>query len=301
MGPLPRKLPPLTSLRAFEAASRRMSFLKASEELRVTPGAISQQVKSLEEWLGVQLFRRQTRGVLLTDAGQRLGAELGELLDRLEKTVAQAKVPQKSNTLTVSTLPSFSARWLIPRLGRLQARHPEVDVRILVSTEPVDMAIRYGKGVYPGLKSEFLFRDSHLAVASPELLKGPVPLKRPEDLAKHTLLHEEFDSYALGEIDWPDWFRAAKVRKPDLRRGLRFAYTHMVIQAALAGQGVGLAPSSFVAEDLASGRLVHLFGISVPSPHGFHLVCPEERADDSLIKAFWSWAKDEAAGDIQGN
>lgn len=296
-----RRLPPLNAVRAFEAAARRMSFLKAAEELHVTAGAVSQQVKHLEDWLGVALFRRLPRGVTLTDAGQRYWPELADLLDRLADLSQRVRAEEESPVLTVTTLPSFAARWLIPRLGRLRALHPEMEVHVLASTavadfsrDGVDVAIRYGRGVYPGLRCDLLLDDAVFPVCGPRLLEGPHPLKKLRDLRHHTLLHDDLDPGGLPEVTWASWLMEAGVRDVDPHRGLRFAFTHMTLQAAVAGQGVALAPAGLVADDLAQGLLVRPFALAVPALYSYYVVSPEDTADRPKVAAFRCWLLAEA-------
>ncbi|MBI5119640.1 MAG: transcriptional regulator GcvA [Rhodospirillales bacterium] len=297
-----RRLPPLGPLRAFEAAARHGHFHRAAAELCVTPGAVSQQVKQLEDWLGTPLFERVGRGVRLNETGHQLQRDAAESFDAIELAVQliQRRL-HEAWALTVSTVPSLSARWLIPRLGSLKARLPGLDVRILVSIhavdfarEPVDMAIRHGRGHYPGLRSTLFYRDVYVPVCSPKLLeRGPV-LSQPDDLAEQTLLHEVSDANpSMPEVDWAMWLKKVGARKPDVRRGPMFAYTHMAVQAALDGQGVALSPSAFVLDDLEAGRLIRPFPQALPDVYGYYLVCPEERAEEPSIAGFWSWAADE--------
>jgi LysR family glycine cleavage system transcriptional activator len=286
-------------LRAFEAAARHGHFHRAAEELCVTPGAISQQVKQLEDWMGVGLFERVGRGVRLNESGRELANDLSDSLDRIELSVQriQRRIREGSG-LTVSTIPSFSVRWLIPRLGSLQSRLAGVDVRVLASSHPVDfgreavdMAIRHGRGHYPGLQSRLLYRDVYIPVCSPKLLESGPGLARLEDLAHYTLLQEVME--VMPEIDWPTWLAAAGVRIDNARKGPCLNYTHLTVQAALDGQGVALTPSAFVLDDLEEGRLIRPFPQLMPDIYSYYLVCPKERAAEPAIAAFWNWALDE--------
>lgn len=294
-----RRLPPLGPLRAFEAAARLGQFHKAADELCVTPGAISQQVRQLEEWFGVDLFERAGRGVRLNQNGTNLAADLEDAFDRMELSVQRLqRAVREGQGLTVSTVPSFSARWLIPRLGALKSRMPDVDVRILASShavdfnrEAVDMAIRHGRGHYHGLESKLLYRDVYIPVCSPRLLENGPPLVQPSDLAHYTLLHEVMD--LLPEIDWPAWLQAAGADIPNARKGPYFTYTHMTVQAALDGQGIALTPAAYVLDDLEEGHLVRPFQLAVPDIYSNYLVCPKEKSAEPAIAAFWNWALDE--------
>ncbi|CAA6603213.1 Transcriptional regulator [Rhodospirillaceae bacterium LM-1] len=295
-----RRLPPLGPLRAFEAAARHGQFHRAAQELCVTPGAISQQVHQFEDWLGTPLFERLGRGVRLNGVGNQLAADLADSFDRIELSVQRIQRSlREGRGLTVSTIPSFSARWLIPRLGSLKSRLPDLDVRVLVSIhpvdfarEPVDMAVRYGRGVYPGLESRLLFHDSYVPVCSPCLLGGRKRLERFEELEGVPLLHEVMDT--MPEVDWSMWLKSVGAARIDASRGPHFAYTHMALQAALDGQGIALTPSAYVVDDLESGRLIRPFPQAVPGLYSNYLVCLKERAGEVAIAAFWNWAQDEA-------
>ncbi|HEV2558602.1 MAG TPA: transcriptional regulator GcvA [Microvirga sp.] len=295
-----RRLPPLNAVRAFEAASRHASFQAAADELAVTPGAVAQQVKSLEQWLGLPLFQRlPSRGVALTVAGQRYAAAVSELLDQLAAATAQVAERMNANVLTVSTIASFASQWLIPRLGSFRAAHPHLDVRVVASNtitdfnrEDVDVAIRYGLGQYPGLASELLLKETFFPVCSPALLDaGEPPLRTADDLRHHTLLHEDVDPVIHQYLDWRRWLEAAGVEGVDLRRGPRFTHTYLALQAAAGGQGVALATSVLIGNDLATHRLVQPFGPEVPGLHSYHLVCPPSALAYPKVQAFRAWIR----------
>lgn len=297
-----RQLPPLTSLRAFEAAARHLNFERAGDELAVTASAIGQQVRALESWLRRPLFvRLPSKGVALTALGERYAAAISGLLDQLNEATAQAMRPDASTVLTVSTMPSFALSWLIPRLGSLKARNPELEVRISISVsltdfgrEDVDVAIRFGQGVYPGLRSELLMEESFFPVCSAALLDHPErPLREPADLRHHTLLHEETVGIP-GYITWSRWLAMAGVDDLDASQGPRFSHTFLALQAASSGQGVALATSVLIGDYQGAGRLVRPFPHQVRSPHQYYLVCPEASADRPAVAAFRSWIRDEA-------
>jgi LysR family glycine cleavage system transcriptional activator len=300
------KLPPLASLRAFEAAARHLSFTRAAEDLLVTPGAVSQQVKQLEDWLGVALFRRLPKGVLLTDAGQLYGGELRDVFSRLALASERVRRYAASPVLTISTSPSLAARWLIPRLGEFRARHADIDVRIEVNPAPtdfarenVDVAIRHGPGPsWPGLQADLLFPTVLFPVCSPLLAETGPPLRVPADLAHVTLLHEDPWFDALGRIQdltWSAWLAAVGAGGVDASRGLHFAQTHMSLQAALAGQGVALGTQLLAGEDLRAGRLVRPLPQEVRTEHSYWFVCPEGAVTRPRIAAFRAWLLEEAA------
>ena len=297
-----RQLPPLTSLRAFEAAARHLNFERAGEELAVTASAIGQQVRALESWLRRPLFvRLPSKGVALTDAGARYASAISGLLDRLNDATAQAMRPDAATVLTVSTMPSFALSWLIPRLGSLKERHPELEVRISISVnltdfgrEDVDVAIRFGQGVYPGLRADLLMAEHFFPVCSAALLENPLrPLRQPSDLRHHTLLHEAAEGIP-DYITWPRWLALAGVEDVDASQGPRFSHTFLALQAAASGQGVALATSVLIGDYQEAGRLVRPFPHQVRSPHQYYLVCPEASADRPAIAAFRSWIRDEA-------
>ena len=299
-----RNLPPLNSLRAFEAAARHLSFTKAAEELHVTPAAISHQIKALEEQLGVALFRRLTRALRLTQAGQAALPPMRDGFDRLADAVELLRAQEDSGAVTVSLDPSFAAKWLVPRLDRFRAAHPELDVR-LDATEKladfqrdnVDLAIRYGSGIYPGLEVERLLSEEIFPVCSPKLLESSVPLAEPGDLRHHTLIHLEWDSENVTAPNWRMWLLAAGIHDIDFTRGPVFSMTTLALQAAIEGQGVALASSFLVADDLAAERLVMPFDLSVCDPLDFayHLVVPKRTTDLPKVVAFKTWLLDEIA------
>jgi LysR family transcriptional regulator, glycine cleavage system transcriptional activator len=308
---MPARLPPLASLRAFEAAARHLSFARAAEDLLVTPGAVSQQVKQLEDWLGVALFRRLPKGVLLTDAGQLYGGELREAFARLAAASERVRRHGASPVLTASMSPSLAARWLIPRLGGFRARHPDVDVRIEVNPLPtdfarenVDLAIRHGPGPsWPGLHADLLFPDVVFPVCSPRLLEQGPPLRAPSDLARFTLLHEDLWADSLGrlhDIGWGAWLAAVGAEGVDASRGLRFAQTHMSLQAALAGQGVALGNQVLAGDDLRAGRLVRPLPQQVTAESSYWFVCPEGAVARPCVAAFRAWLLEEAARERDG-
>lgn len=296
-----RKLPPLNALRAFEAAARHLSFTRAAEELHVTQAAVSHQVKSLEEYLGIKLFRRFNRSLLLTDEGQSYLPGMTKSFDLMSDATARLAKKDPSGPLTVSVLPSFAARWLVPRLGRFRRAHPEIDLRIDPAAEmvdfgrgDVDVGIRYGRGVYPRLRADRLMAEDIFPVCSPALMAGEHPLDDPEDLAYHTLLHDD------GHGDWRTWLLAAQVETVDPNRGTVFTDSSMLIEAAKRGQGVALARSVLAQDELDAGTLVRPFGQSVPASFAYYMVCPKDVAEQPKIKAFREWVLAEARGEMGG-
>jgi LysR family transcriptional regulator, glycine cleavage system transcriptional activator len=305
-----RQLPPLNAVRAFEAAARTGGFQSAGVELNVSANAVSRLVKVLENWAGVLLFRRLPGGVVVTEAGRSYLHRVGSLLDQLAEATADLQRLETSKVLTVSGGPSFVARWLIPRLGRLTERHPELEVRMLASAqlidftrEEVDVAIRHGSGTYEGLRSDLLMREDFFPVCSPALLARGPRLREPADLSQHVLLHQRYvqSHHESGQrisdqLDWAYWLAAIGVSGVDAQRGLRLSFSHLALQAAVAGQGVALASSAYLDDDLATGQLVRPFSdLSVRGPHGFFIVSPNATADREKVVAFRNWALEEAA------
>jgi LysR family glycine cleavage system transcriptional activator len=299
---LSRRLPPLNALRAFEAAARQLSFTRAAAELNVTQTAISHQIRALEERLGVRLFRRLPRGLLLTEEAQRYLPPIRDAFDQIALATERLVGAGTGATLTVSVLPSFAAKWLVPRLGRFRAAHPDLDLRISAASQLVDFArddvdvgIRMGRGAYPGLRVERLFGETLVPVCSPLLqTAGAHPLRQPEDLRHHVLLHD--DDYA----GWELWLGLAGVTGIDARRGPRFTDSGMVVQAAAEGQGVALARRQLAAGDLAAGRLIQPFDVTIPHDLAYYLVCPEATASQPKIAAFRGWLLAEAASEDDG-
>ncbi|WP_119460699.1 transcriptional regulator GcvA [Rhodospirillaceae bacterium SYSU D60014] len=292
------RLPPLKAVHYFVVAARLLSFTRAAQELHVTHSAVSHQIKALEDWLGVPLFRRLNRTVVLTEAGQSYLKPLREIFERLADASRQVRQQDQSGPLTVSTMPSFAAKWLVPRLRGFRERHPEIDVRIsatekLVDFErdDVDLAIRYGRGNWPGLRIEPLLTEHLFPVCSPKLLEGPAPLRVPADLAHHPLLHDS----DWNEDFWSRWLAVAGVDGVSPRRALSFNYSNLMLQAAIDGLGVALSHNALAGDDLAAGRLVKPFDICLPTEFAFYLVAPESNADRPKIVAFRDWLLAEAA------
>jgi LysR family transcriptional regulator, glycine cleavage system transcriptional activator len=295
-----RHLPPLNALRAFEAAARHLSFTRAAEELNVTQAAISHQVKTLEDHLGMSLFRRLNRALMLTDEGQTLFPPVRDALDILAEAASRLRTRDSGGPLTVSTLPSFAAKWLVPRMSRFQDRHPEIELRIAAAErlidfarDDVDVAVRFGPGGWPGVCAERIVDEAVTPVCNSAVAER---LREPADLAGFTLLHEQklpFDPTP----DWATWLAAAGVAEIDASRGPRFSHTHMMLQTAMDGHGVALSGLVLVADDIAAGRLVAPFDIRLTSPFNYYLVCPSATAERPKIRAFWEWVKEEIAAD----
>lgn len=298
-----RQLPPLPSLRAFDAAARHGGFVKAGEELFVSPGAIGHQIKLLEEWLGVALFLRRPRSVELTEYGRNYHAQLKPLLEELERASLEMRRQAQSAEVTVSAMPSFVTRWLMPRLGRFRAAHPDIEVRLLASVPPVDfardrvdLAVRLGMGPYPGVVSQPLLCETFFAVASPALLaRLPRPLKAPH-LSGLTLLHDEFEPRIPDQIDWPRWLHAqgAKQQSRAVGQGLRFSHTYLALDAAASGQGLAVASDVLAGDAIRNGMLAIAFGHPVTGPYRYHLICSPSAAARPQVACFSQWICDEA-------
>ncbi len=287
------RLPSLNGLRAFEAAARHLSFTNAAAELNVTQTAISHQIRRLEEELGIRLFVRQNRALALTAEARDYLPGVRAAFNDLRLATDRLLRKDNEHVLTVSTLASFAAKWLLPRLSSFQEEHPGIDVRITSSTAlvdfrngDVDAAIRYGRGHWPGLRADWLMSDELFPVCSPALLKGSRPLKTPQDLAQHTLLH----SSGGYDDDWRLWLTAAGLPTDISEQpGLTFDLIFMTVQAAIDGIGVAMGRTTYVEGDIAKGRLVVPFKIALPVDAGFYLVSPEARADSRKLAAFRQW------------
>ncbi|PKO37705.1 MAG: LysR family transcriptional regulator [Betaproteobacteria bacterium HGW-Betaproteobacteria-6] len=308
------RLPPLSAMRAFESAARHLSFKKAAEEMHVTPAAVSQQIKALEAYLGVLLFRRLTRALEITPQGRAMLPKLREGFDCFAAAIDCTR-SEADGVLTVTAPPSFATRWLVPRLPRFSQAHPEVELRLSSRGDSVDrrgetllldnersdlreagsmLAIRYGTGNYPGLQVEQIFAPDWVPVCSPRLISTERPLAIPQDLARHVLIHDETIRDEEGQPGWQEWLACAGVSNVDAERGTRFSNAVLAVEAALDGQGVALALKPLVEADVAAGRLIVPFEIAVPSPFGYFLVMRKAVAQRNSVAAFRRWLLDEA-------
>ncbi len=295
-----RRLPPLNGLKAFEAAARHESFTRAAEELCVTQGAVSQQVKALEAELGLKLFLRTRQRLVITEAGRGYLEVVRDALDRIAVGTERLLQRRSSTALTVSTSPNLAAKWLVHRLGRFAEAHPSIDLRVSASLhhvdfarEDVDLAIRHGDGRASGLHVTRLCAEELAPVCSPKLIKGGHALRKPADLARHTLLHLN------DRNDWVKWLDAARVADVDLSRGPVLNQASMALDAAVDGQGVVLARSALAAWDLINGRLVRPFKLSLPVPYAYWIVCPKATAMLPKIITFRDWLLTEADRDVR--
>lgn len=294
-----KDIPAVPALRAFEAAARLGSFTAAAEELGLTQGAVSQHVKALEKYMDGPLFLRLPRGVVPTPEGRRAAEAVR---DGLERIVAALGPSEPERALTVSVLPGFAVKWLFPRLIKFDQQHPEIEVSISTSARPLDfaggeadLAIRYGRGGYPGLAVEHLLDDDMFPVCSPRLLEGGAPLRGAEDLGDHVLLHDEIKEIDGIRPGWESWFRDCGLRPPEIANHRRFGQSNMVIQAAIEGMGVALGRHPLAIDDLCAGTLVRPFGAAVPTGFAYYLVCPRGALDRPKVKVFRDWLHAEAA------
>lgn len=298
------RLPHLSALRVFEAAARHLSFRHAAEELGITASAVSHQVRKLEAYLDARLFERLTRAVALTAAGAALYPKLDLGFRLVEGAVREARSVRSAAALVVSAGPAIAAKWLVPKLYVFQERYPDIEVRVSTGSRPVDLsredvdvALRHGRGDYPGLDSVRLFGEAYAPMCTPRLRDDArAPLRTPADLRHHRLLHD--DSAALpgsGAAGWAQWLRAARVRQVDAASGAHFGQTDHAIQAAIDGGGVLLGRVAIAAFDLGAGRLVRPFELALPSPFGYYFVTRAGRQRERAVAALLSWLQAEAA------
>jgi LysR family glycine cleavage system transcriptional activator len=296
---MPRRLPPLNALKAFEAAARSESFTRAAQELNVTQGAVSHQVKALEATLGIKLFNRERQRLILTEAGRDYLAVVRDALDRIAAGTESLMQRQSSGVLTVSTSPDFAAKWLVYRLGRFAESHPEIDLRVSAAAhqvdfarEDVDVAVRHGDGKWPGLDVVRLCSERLFPVCSPKLVAGRNRITAASDLLKFPLLR--LDDWKT----WTRWFAAAGVVAP-VARGLVLNRASMLIDAAVDGQGITLARTALAAWDLINGRLVRPIDVSLKMSNTYWIVCPKATSAVPKIATFRKWLLAEAAEDAR--
>jgi LysR family glycine cleavage system transcriptional activator len=300
MADIPR-LPNLAALRAFEAAARHQNFSRAADEVHLTHGAISHQVRALEQELGVPLFVRNGKRIAITPEGERFSAVLRKALGEIAAVAEEIKAGARHPRLTITALPSFAARWLSQRLGGFIDQHPLLEVMLQssgqltdFSREAVDVGIRFGRGHYPGLLTELLMTDSYYPVASPRFNGGKLP-RTPQELVPGTLLRCD------GE-PWLPWFKAAGLNRREPSGGLVYEDSSMLVRAAAEGRGIALARDAIVQTELASGELVRLFDIAIPCELSYYFVCRPEAMQKPQVRAFHDWLFEQAgrAGDKGG-
>ncbi|WP_298439922.1 transcriptional regulator GcvA [uncultured Ferrimonas sp.] len=301
-----RRLPPLNALKAFEAAARNLSFTRAAEELFVTQAAVSHQIKALEEHLGLKLFRRRNRSLLLTEEGQSYFLDTKDVFTQLADATERLLARTATGSLTVSMTPSFAIQSLVPKLARFAELHPEIDVRIKAVdqdeeslTEDVDVAIYFGRGHWPGLRADKLRAECLVPLCSPRMLQGSKPLRTVEDLAKHTLLHD------MTRHNWKAWAKQHGQGLVNVNTGPIFSHSSLVLQAAIHGQGIALGSSVLARPEVEAGRLLCPFDVVLQSKSAYYLVCHESQEDLGKIQAFRDWLlqtfADEAHSDLIPN
>jgi LysR family transcriptional regulator, glycine cleavage system transcriptional activator len=293
------RLPPLNALKAFEAAARHESFTRAAEELCVTQGAVSHQVKALEAELAIKLFNRERQRLNITEAGRDYLTVVRDALDRIAVGTERLLQRQSAGVLTVSTSPDFAAKWLVHRLGHFAEAHPSIDLRVSAAMhhvdfarEDVDMAVRHGDGNWPGLDAVQLSTEQLFVICSPKLLSGR-RLGKPADLLKFPLIH--LDSRA----DWTRWLRATGLSDDQVKHGPVLNRASMVIDAAINGQGIALARTTLAAWDLINGRLVRPFSETLRLSKTYWIICPRATSNLPKIVTFRDWLLAEAAQDLR--
>ena len=311
----PGRLPPLNSLRAFEAAARHRSFKNAARELHVTAGAVSHQVKGLEDHLGTPLFRRLTRALELTPEAVAMLPLVQEGLERLSDAVGKVRSREESCALTVIAPPNFAARWLVPRLSRFTLAHPNLELHVASRPSMIDgreedarpaqpsearndaplAMIRFGDGRYPGTRVDEVFSATYVPVCSPRLLKGEHALHDLADLRHHILLHDDTVVEEDARPSWSDWLASVGLDDIDATRGPHFSDASLAFEAALEGMGVALAMRPLVRSEIEAGRLVVPFDIAAPASYSYYLVTPEAASGEGALGEFRQWLLAEAA------
>jgi LysR family glycine cleavage system transcriptional activator len=293
-----RSLPPLNALRSFDAAARHQSFTRAAEELCVTQGAVSHQVKALETGLGLQLFKRERNGLVITEAGRDYLTVVRDVFDQLELATDRLLQRQRSGTITLSTSPDFAAKWLVSRLGRFAEAYPEIELKLAAlmhrvdfAREDVDLAIRHGDGRWPELDAVNLSDEELFPVCSPSLMTVRGGLHEPEDVLKFPLLHLD------DRRDWSRWLAAAGHSGEGQLHGPILNHASMLVDAAIEGQGIALARTMLAANDLIAQRLVRPFRAAIPLRNTYWIVCPKVTRSLPKIVAFRDWLLEEVAAD----
>ncbi len=297
-----RRLPPLNALKAFEVVSRRLSVSRAAEEMGVTPGAVSQQIRVLEDHAGGPLFRRDGGAIALTDLGRVLQPVVRDAFAQLGRAGEIVYGATRRRSLSISVPPSFAVKWLVPRMARFSAAHPDIEAWVSADVQladvaggRVDVAVRYGRGDDPGVRSARLLDAGVIPVCSPALLTGVDPLLRAADLRRHSLIHVRSGAQEEPSPGWPAWFRSRGLTGIAADAGPRFDQTALAIDAAVYGRGVALAPRAFVEADLASGRLVAPFADGyLPSERAYHVLIRRSGGRDEA-RLFLAWITAQVA------
>ncbi|NOI66579.1 MULTISPECIES: transcriptional regulator GcvA [unclassified Vibrio] len=293
-----RRLPPLNSLKVFEAAARHLSFTRAAEELFVTQAAVSHQIKALEEFLSIKLFRRRNRSLLLTEEGQSYFLDIKDIFSAIAEATDKVLERHEKGALTISLSPSFAIQWLVPRLADFNQQEPDIDVRIKAVdldegslTDDVDVAIYYGRGHWPGLKADKLYQEYLVPLCSPKLLVAKKPLMSLADLKDHTLLHD------TSRKEWKQFVKQNQIEGVNVNHGPIFSHSTMVLQAAVHGQGVALGNNVLAQPELDAGRLVSPFDEVLVSKNAFYVVCHDKQAESGRIATFRDWMLAKAASE----
>jgi LysR family transcriptional regulator, glycine cleavage system transcriptional activator len=310
------RLPPLNALRAFEAAARHLSFKNAANELSVTPAAISHQIKMLEDFLGLALFRRLTRSLELTPEGEAMLPKVREGLECFAAAVESTRLQVAKERLVVISPPSFATRWLVPRLKGFCQTQSDVQLNLVGSVDAIDndqtaatqafesvdlregesqVAICFGTGEYPGFHVDRILSSGYVAVCSPKLMEGTHPLHEPADVRFHVLIHDDTIANEQARPSWDKWLRQAGVTGVDAIAGPHFCNSGLALVAAVEGQGIALASRPLAATDVAAGRLICPFKVSVQQNYAYYLVVPEAISGRPAIEAFRCWLRAEAA------
>ncbi len=291
-----RRLPPLISLRVFEAVARHLSFTSAANELHVTQAAVSHQVKKLEKWLGVTLFLRLNRSIKLTKEGEAYAEPLTEAFNALTAATEAILKNNGPQSINIATFDSIAANWLAPRIRKFQENHPEVAIKVVTqnsysdfSSNDIDVEIRYGDGKWAKHHVVKIADEDIFPVCSPKLLGRKRKLKNFEDVKGYGLIHDEM------VMEWADWLTAAGVDTANAEKGLRYNHSHIVVQSAIAGEGMALGRGLLVADELENGRLIAPCDLKVRSKFSYYLVCPQEVSDQIWITTFRDWLLEEAA------
>ena len=286
----PPRLPPLAALRVFECVSRHMSFTEAARELSVTQGAVSHQIRALEDWLGFELFQREGRALRLSRGARAYADTIAGALQQIAAQTDALRQARSHQVLTVRGYTTFLVRWLIPRLPAFQAAHPDVEIRLEASADPVDfkrdqadVAVLYGSGTWPDLKADLLFSDELVPVCSPQLT-GKSRKMSAAKLLGLPLLHLN-----VRRRDWPDWIEMVGLTREADRRDMRFEDLSIVYQCAIDGLGVAMGQRKYLADEIANGRLVVPIDEPLTRDAGYYLVCPKESAGDPKVERFRAW------------
>lgn len=296
----------LNALRAFEASARHQSFSGAATELNVTPAAVGQLVRSLEDWLGTPLFHRVAGGrqrLTPTEAAERALPDIQAGFERLNTGLGRLREGPRSSVLTVTMSPAFAAKWLLPRIENFHARCPDVDLRMDTNlrlldfaAQGIDVGVRYGRGSWPGLVADKLMDEQIYPVCSPDWLAANGPLATPQDLAGKTLIHDRSVDTRIGFASWSNWLLRVGATVVDADRGMQVNNSAAVLQAAIDGQGIALARSVMARDDVAAGRLIRLFPeLTVASELAYYIVYRAECASVPKVQAFRAWLTQEAA------